>query len=291
MGIKQILEYNLINIGDYNLSLIDLVIVGLIYLIAKLLVFLVSRFLIKRLFGGTEERSGRKFAALQFLKYIVYTFALLLALETVGVNLSVLWAGSAALLVGIGLGLQQTFNDLISGIILLIEGSVEVGDIVIVDDVVGRIQTISIRTSRLETRDKTNIIIPNSKLVGDKVTNWSHHATPSRFQIKLGVSYDSDVDKVKALILQATEGVNKILKTPAPSVLFDDFGDSSLDFVLHFYTTDLMGAEVIKSNLRFKILRLMRENNIEIPFPQRDLWLRDGKAKLQIEKMNDAQEV
>ena len=274
MSLKEILEYNFLNVGDYHLNLLQVLTVVFLLAIVRFLSTLINR-LMNRYFQKRKVDSGRRFAFRQFVKYILYTVALLIALEVVGVKMSVLWGGAAALLVGIGLGLQQTFNDLISGLILLIEGIVEVDDIVEVNGIVGTVTSIGIRTSKVETRDRISILIPNSKLVGDNATNWSHNSEASRFQVYVGVAYTSDIDKVTALLLQAAKEHLTILKTPAPSVQFSDFGNSSLDFTLHFFSTDYLGVEFIKSELRYRITQLFRENQIEIPFPQRDLWLRN----------------
>ncbi|MEM1123316.1 MAG: mechanosensitive ion channel domain-containing protein, partial [Bacteroidota bacterium] len=173
---------------------------------------------------------------------------------------------------------QQTFNDLVSGLILLVEGSVEVGDIIQVDGLIGKVESINIRTSQIGTRDNVSILVPNSKLVGENAINWSHTATPARFQIRVGVSYSSNVDLVTNLLLQAANDHPKVLKNPAPHVQFIDFGSSSLDFDLHFFSREYMTIEMVKSDIRYTITRLFRDNHIEIPFPQRDLWLRNGEV-------------
>ena len=196
-------------------------------------------------------------------------------LQAIGVQPTALVAGGAALLVGIGLGLQQTFNDLISGVILLIDGTVEVGDVIKVDGLIGTVQKITIRTTHIQTRDTVIQIIPNSKLVNENVINWSHNRVPTRFQVNVGVSYASDINLVTSLILQAANDLPKILKKPAPSVQFIDFGNSSLDFQLHFYSNEYLKIEYLKSDVRYKIMELFRDNGIEIPFPQQDLWIRN----------------
>lgn len=273
---QEILEYNL-TIGDYHINLFQIMMAAIIIIAARLLLWIIGRFL-GRYFKRNHIDSGRQFAFKQFVKYIVYTIAILMALEAIGIQLSVLWGGAAALMVGIGLGLQQTFNDLVSGIILLIEGSVEVGDIIKVDGLIGKVESINVRTSQIETRDNVSILVPNSKLVGENAINWSHTQTPSRFQVTVGVAYSSDIDLVTDLILQAATAHPNVLKTPSPVVQFKDFGSSSLDFELHFYSTEYMRIEFVKSDIRYAITRLFRENKVEIPFPQRDLWLRNGEV-------------
>ncbi len=275
MSIQEFLEYNFLNIGDYHLSLNHLIVATFIIMGARFLVWIMSRILI-RFFKQKQVDSGRQFAFTQFLKYIIYTIAILMAFEAIGIQLSVLWGGAAALMVGIGLGLQQTFNDLISGLILLIEGTVEVDDIVEVNGIVGRVTTIGIRTSKIETRDAVSILIPNSKLVGDNATNWSHNNKPCRFQVNVGVAYNSDVELVSSLLLQAAQEHQAVLESPSPRVQFNDFGSSSLDFILYFYSQEYFPIEFIKSDLRYRIHQLFRQHHIEIPFPQRDLWLRNG---------------
>lgn len=274
--LKGLLEHNFI-IGSFQVNIVQLIIAFFIITGARILLWVIGRFL-NRYFKRQHVDAGRQYAFKQFIKYIVYTIAVLMALEAIGIQLSVIWGGAAALMVGIGLGLQQTFNDLISGLILLIEGSVEVGDIIKVDGLVGKVESINMRTSKIMTRDNVSILVPNSKLVGENAVNWSHAPTPSRFQVRVGVAYSSDVDLVTSLLLKAVNEHPKVLDTPAPGVQFIDFGSSSLDFDLHFYSHEYMGIEWIKSDVRYKITRLFREHKVEIPFPQQDLWLRNGEV-------------
>lgn len=273
---KSLLEHNF-TLGAFQVNILQLIIAFLIITAARILLYVIGRFL-HRYFLRNQIDSGRQFAVNQFVKYIIYTASLLMALEAVGIQLSVLWGGAAALLVGIGLGLQQTFNDLVSGIILLIEGSVEVGDIIKVNGLIGKVESINVRTSQIQTRDNVSILVPNSKLVGENAVNWSHLVEPSRFQVRVGVSYNSDVELVTSLLLKAVNEHPKVLEKPAPRVQFIDFGSSSLDFDLHFYSTEYMDIEWIKSDVRYAIIRLFRAQNVEIPFPQQDLWLRNGEV-------------
>jgi small-conductance mechanosensitive channel len=195
-------------------------------------------------------------------------------LDTVGIKITFLLASSAALLVGLGLGLQQLFQDFVSGITLLIEGTVKVGDIVeTANGEVGQVDEINLRTSKLRTRDNIILIVPNSALIISPVINWSHIEQTTRFSVKVGVAYGSDVEKVTELLLMCTNEHKKIVKKPAPHVFFKDFGNSSLDFELLFYTNETFRVERIKSELRYAIDKAFRENNITIPFPQRDVHI------------------
>jgi len=275
MTLQQILEYNFLNIGDFHLNLFQLIIAGIIISFARVFMWGFNRML-RTYFQSKQVDRGRQYAFLQFVKYIVYTAAILMATEAIGISLSVLWGGAAALLVGIGLGLQQTFNDIVSGLILLIEGTVEVGDIIEVNGVVGTVSSIGIRTSKIESRDRISILIPNSKLVGDNATNWTHNRGAIRFQLPIGVAYSSDIELVTELILQAATEHIHVKKIPAPAVQFVDFGSSSLDFLMLFYSDEFLGIEFVKSELRYRITELFRANKIEIPFPQTDLWVRNS---------------
>ncbi|MEM8527859.1 MAG: mechanosensitive ion channel domain-containing protein [Bacteroidota bacterium] len=275
MSFKEILEYNFLNISDFHLNLWNILMVIVIFTIAKVILWILGR-IIRRFFSKRQVDTGRQFAFQQFLKYIIYTLTVILALEAIGIQLSVLWGGAAALMVGIGLGLQQTFNDMISGLILLVEGTVEVEDIVEVDGIVGRVTSIGLRTSKIQTRDRITILVPNSKIVGENATNWTHNRHAIRHQVNVGVAYSSDVELVTKLLLEVCKDHEKVLADPAPQIQFKDFGSSSLDFILHFFSHEQMGIEIVKSDLRYRITQVFRANKIEIPFPQRDLWLRNG---------------
>ena len=259
-------------VAGFNLSFSNIIFGVLILLVARFLVWITTQVFLRRYYQREKVNVGSQFAINQLIKYVVFVIATLLALDNLGIEMTVLWGGAAALLVGLGLGLQQTFMDLVSGLILLFERSIEVGDIIKVDDLVGSITQIGLRTSTLLTRDNIDVIIPNSKLTVENVVNWSHVTTQVRFSVSIGVAYGSDTKLVKKTLLSvATENIH-ILKAPGPFVRFVDFGDSSLDMELHFWTKNLLISEDIKSDLRFAINDAFNENNIEIPFPQRVVW-------------------
>ncbi len=275
MSIEDLLGIELIKFGDKVLLVYHVLSALLVLFGARLFLTLIQRLFLKRFFKKRKVDRGRQYTIITLLKYVVYTMAILWAMQLVGLQLTVLLGGAAALMVGIGLGLQQTFNDLVSGIILLSEGTVEVGDIVSIDGLIGTVTSIGIRTSKVETRDAISIIIPNSKLVVDSVVNLSHNKNPTRFQVKVGVAYASDVQLVTKLLLQAANSHKDVLEQPEPRVQFKDFGNSSLDFELNFFSNEFLRIEFVKSDIRYKITALFRENGVEIPFPQRDLWIRN----------------
>ena len=178
------------------------------------------------------------------------------------------------MLVGVGLGLQQTFNDVISGIILLSERSIKVGDILEIDSDIVKIQSIGLRTSKGLNRDEISIIIPNSLITTNKVINWSHQSKHTRFKINIGVAYGSDVDLVIKVLKESALEHNEISDKRMVDVRFLDFGDSSLDFQLLFYSTNIFRIEKVKSEIRRIISKKLMENRITIPFPQLDLHLK-----------------
>jgi small-conductance mechanosensitive channel len=194
-------------------------------------------------------------------------------LSVVGINITPFLAASAALLVGLGLALQELFQDIIGGILIMVDKSLLVGDIIEVDGKVGRIIDVKLRTTRAITRDDKIIIIPNHKFITDTIFNYTQNHKTTREFITVGVAYGSDTEKVKELLLTSVEEQKGALKSPNPFVLFEDFGDSALIFSVNFYLNDSFSDPKIKSEIRFRIDALFRKNNISIPFPQRDVHI------------------
>ncbi len=252
-----------------------ILVILLIFLLARLFIWILTQVTLYSLFKRKEVDQGTRFAINQLLKYLIYLIASYLALKSLGVNMTLILGGAAALLVGIGLGLQQTFNDFFSGLVLLFERSVSVGDILDVNGQVGAVKKIGLRSSIIETRGNRSFIVPNSKLVNDNVQNWSHFVDHGRFQVDVGVAYGSNTALVKRLLLEAVNEHHLVLDYPVPFVRFGEFADSSLNFSVLFFTNRFLIVEDIKSDIRFKIDKAFRDNNISIPFPQRDVWMRN----------------
>jgi len=245
----------------------------LILFVARLIISMLTQIVLYGVYRNRNIDEGSQYAFNQLLKYVIYVAAFIIALEALGINMTLVLGGAAALLVGIGLGLQQTFNDFISGIVLLFERTISVGDVVTINGNFGTIHRIGMRSSIVQTRDNMTIVVPNSRLVNDVVNNWSHQNPIVRFEVNISVAYGSDTKLVKRLLLDAVQIVPRVLAKPVPFIRFTDFGDSALFFQILFFTQDHLFNEDIKSDIRFEIDRLFRENNIKIPFPQRDVWL------------------
>jgi small-conductance mechanosensitive channel len=192
-------------------------------------------------------------------------------MKVLGVDISPLLVGSSVILVGIGLGLQNLFLDFISGVIILLDRTIQVGDVVDIDGVIGEVQEIKMRTTTILTRDNKSIIFPNSVLTKNRLVNFSHNDEVVAFEITVGVHYDTDLELLEKLMLEAALENESVLKEPAPSVRLENFGDSSLDFKMFYNTKNLFRQPTMRSNIRKSILRKFRENGISIPYPIRTL--------------------
>ena len=242
------------------------------------LILIVTHFLLKfvRLLVTRhldEDDTNRFITVFTFLKYIIFTVVIMTTLDASGVNITAILAASTALFVGLGLGLQKFFQDIISGIFILIDKTVTVNDIIEIQGKIGRITKVSLRTTKAITHDDKILVIPNHKFLSEILYNWTQNNEVTRESVSVGVAYNSDVNVVKALLLGIALQEEAILNDPQPNVCFEDFGDSSINFVLYFYIDDSFSVPAIKSNLRFKIFESFKENNVNIPFPQREVTI------------------
>ena len=271
--ITNFFNFEIFHFKEHSLSIFDLSSIAVIFIITKLILWLIS----KAIFNKTKLHNldkGSAFSLFQIIKYLIWVIAIALMLEALGVQITILLAGSAALLVGIGLGLQQTFNDILSGIILLFEHSVKVGDILEIDGDRVIIQEIGLRTSKGMNVRQIVVIIPNSLITTNKVINWSHQTQKTLWNIDIGVAYGSDVDLViKTLEESAVEHL-EFSECEFKEVRFVNFGNSSMDFQLFFYSKNIIGIEKVKSDIRKIIYKKFNENKITIPFPQMDLHIK-----------------
>ena len=273
--LREFLEFELIRVGEYKILVYTLVTILIIFLITKLILVLIKKTLFRKR-KINEFDKGNAYALFQIIRYVIWVIAVGLVLETIGIKVTVLIAGSAALLVGIGLGLQQTFNDVLSGIILLSEKSIKIDDILEIDGDIVKMQSIGLRTSKGLNTDDISIIIPNSLITTNKVINWSHQTKKTRFRIDVGVAYGSDVDLViKTLEDSAFEHPDTSDRVLTEARLVN-FGNSSLDFQVLFFSKNIFRINKVKSDIRRIINKKFTENNISIPFPQMDLHLKSN---------------
>ena len=274
--IDKILIFSIFHIGKYDFKVEDLIAILFIIIVAKFIIWLIKKGLYRKNNIESFDQSNR-YALFQIIRYVLWIISIALILQVIGIQVTVLLAGSAALLVGIGLGLQQTFNDIVSGIILLIEGSTKVGDILEIDGDVIMLENIGLRTSKGHNRDDITVIIPNSLITTNKVINWSHQSMNTRFRISVGVAYGSDVELVKRILEESALEHPDITNKKLIEGRLVDFGNSSLDFQVLFFSKNVFRIEKVKSDIRRIINRKFIENNITIPFPQMDVhFKREG---------------
>ena len=261
---------------DITITVSSLLVAVLVLLFTRLIIWLVVNILLYSWYKREKIDLGKQYAYNQLLSYVIYFFAINIALQVVGIDLTLLWAGAAFLLVGVGIALQQVFSDFFSGLVILSERSVEVGDFLDFGTFRGTVKKIGLRASIVESTEQKDMVIPNSQLVNETVINWSSTLPTTRFDISIGVAYGSDVNRVKELLLKVASEHKAVLNYPKPFVRFENFGDSALEFVLFFYSNEVIRIENIKSDLRFLINDSFTSSEIQIPFPQRDIWIRSS---------------
>ncbi|TNF47534.1 MAG: mechanosensitive ion channel [Bacteroidetes bacterium] len=277
---SEFLSYELLKIGDWQLHVGNILMTVLVVVITWLFLNILRRVIERPKFILDNIDKKRRHSIYLIIKYFVWVISLVVILEVIGVKVTILLAGSAALLVGIGLGLQNIFADLVSGFFLLFEGTIKVGDVIEADGIIGKVVEINLRSSEVMTRDGVTIIVPNSKFVVEKVINWSHNNDSVRFNVELGVAYGSDVEDVIQCLTETLKKHPKVESKPVPFVRFVNFGESSLDFQLIFWTKETFLVENVKSDIRRSVYKELNERNIVIPFPQRDLHIKTGGDNL-----------
>ncbi|MCE7053192.1 mechanosensitive ion channel [Algoriphagus sp. AGSA1] len=280
--IEEILNYSLVSLGDSKLT------IGLIFtlIISFIVLFIITewirRLLVQKVLSRYQIESGTRASIGMIVKYVLILAGVFSILQTNGVDLSAFGILAGALGVGIGFGLQNITNNFISGLIILFEQPIKVGDRIEVGDVTGDVIRISARSTTVVTNDNITIIVPNSQFIDSPVINWSHNDRNIRFNFPVGVSYKENPEKVKSILLEAAKENDGVLNTPTPDVLFDSYGDNSINFILRVWSSEYINRpKVLKSQLYYAIFRKFGEQGIEIPFPQRDLHLKSGFEKLE----------
>lgn len=270
--------------GGSKVLLHQLVFAVVILLLGLFLAKRISKTAIRRIGRRVKFRVGLAELMQRILFYMLITLAVLIALPIAGIPITIFTVLGGGLVLGIGFGAQNLINNLISGVILLFEQPVRVGDIVEVDDTIGQVEDIGNRCVRMRRPDGADVLLPNSHFLEHRVVNWSLFDDFIRGRITVGAAYESDPELVRNVLMAAASENTQVQSSPAPIVVFDDFGDNALVFTLYFWCRvqkpiDLL---VIQSNLRFAIARAFRERALVIAFPQRDVHL-DQKEPLVLE--------
>jgi small-conductance mechanosensitive channel len=291
---QDFLNFKLIDLKSFHLNFFDIFVILTIFFVSRILVNF-SKIVIGRKFRKAANSDlSTEYVYVKIAKYFIYVFAIIFCLQILDVDITLLLTGSAALLVGIGLGLQDVFKDVFAGFVLLFEGNLRVGDIVEITSgsknstksssgIVAKIVKINVRTSQIQTREGNVLIIPNTRLTQEQVENWSHGSELTRFIINLTVEYGANTELIKRLLKQAALAHPKVKKSHPILVRLSNFGDSGLELELVFWADQSWDINNYKSEIRFEIDRLFREYDIKIPYPKRDILMNSDKENL-IEK-------
>ncbi|MFM7349996.1 MAG: mechanosensitive ion channel family protein [Erythrobacter sp.] len=283
-GLANRLDSFAIELGHYRVSLFDVIFALATILIVVVLAWLATRFTRAALRRATRLDGTQAVLAEKIATIVIWVAAFLLGVDVLGIDLTALTVFSGAFGLAIGFGLQKTFGNLISGIILLMDKSIKPGDVIAVSDqtgqqTFGQIRKIGIRAVSVTTRDEREYLIPNENLMTSQVENWSYSSKNVRIQVPVGVSYDADMMLAEKLMLEAARKVPRVLSKPAPSVWWNGFGESAVNFTIHCWIND---PEVGVGNVRSEVLKhlwgVFKENGIALPFPQRDINLKQTEA-------------
>lgn len=267
----QLYKVNEVPFTPMKILLLVLSIVLLFYISIK-----IKNIFLDKLLSRSSMSRGSKYAIASISRYIVFVLGLLVILSQVGFDLDTLTVIFGALGVGIGFGLQHIINNFVSGIIILLEKPIQVGDRVEVEGIEGDVIEISMRATKVKTNDNVTHIVPNGEFISKRVINWSHGDPKVRRRIPVGVAYGSDPEKIRELLLEVAKEEPAVMDDPEPDVFFEDFGDSSLNFLLRVWTVELTSRPgLLKSKLNFAIAKKFKENDIKIPFPQRDIYIKE----------------
>ena len=268
--LKDFFNYTIHFGKDLQISVKAIFLLIFIFIVTGIVLSLLKRFFSKRI---PEDDKGKFDTVFSFFKYFIFLLVFFFSLDNIGVNVTAIFAASAALLIGIGLALQTLFQDIICGVFVLIDKSINVDDVIEIDDKVVKVTNISLRTTRGVNRANKVLIIPNHTYLTNTLYNWTQNGNITRESVEVGVAYGSDVLLVKELLLKAAINTKEVLDSPEPTVHFLAFGDSSLNFRVVFTMTNSFYAMDTKSDIHFEVDRLFRENQVTIPFPQRDVHL------------------
>lgn len=285
--LDKVLHYRLFELNKTPVTFSSILMFLLVLLIFFILSRILNRGVLKRVLGRFHVEEGTRYTLIRISHYLVMIVGTVVAFQFVGVNLGGLAVIFGLLSVGIGFGLQNVTSNFISGLILLLERPIKVGDRITVGGTEGDVTAINMRATTIQSLENISIIVPNSEFVSSKVTNWSYGESRVRLSIDVGVSYNSDLDTVLKALTEVADDHPKVLRYPAPDVLFVSFGDSSWNMRLRAWIEDPKEHPIIQSELNKDIVRKFRKYNVEIPFPQRDLHVR---SPLPVPLSTDARE-
>jgi len=277
---NDFLQLELIRLGHESNAIV--ITVGLILLlftalfIVKIILRLIRKVYTRKL---DPDEKLRFLGAFNFIGYLVYILVFVSVLSSAGIDITLLLTATAVIFIGLGLAMREIFQDIIGGIYIILDKSVQAGDIIEVNGVVSKVFDTKLRTTRAVSQDEKVIVIPNHKFVTDNVINYTQNYKNTRQSVRVRVALDADVELVKETLIRAAKSQKKILKTPEPFVFFEDFGEYALHFGIYFFISESFLEPKIKSDLRFTIEKEFRKNNIKFPYPQRDIHIKQNSSE------------
>lgn len=281
ISLMDFLNYKFINLKSFNLTFYHVLVIVVVFIGTRMVVNLTKLYLTRTLRNNAKVDNGTEYVYIQISAYFIYLAAFLITCQILEINLTLILTGSVGILVGLGLGLQDVFKDIIAGVVLLVEGNIRIGDIVEVSgttnqsSIVAKILKINARTTQIETREGNVLIIPNTRLTQQQVENWTHGSELSRFSIDLLVEYGSNTDLVSKLLVEAALAHPKVKKNQPIFVRLGSFSDNGLAMELIFWADHSWDINNYKSDIRFEIDRLFRQHNIVIPYPKRSVEIKN----------------
>jgi small-conductance mechanosensitive channel len=278
--LEQILGYlrePLIVLSGTPVTTLTLLTAILIIVVARILAAIVTRS-VDRLFEARGLDRGLRFATGKITHYVILTVGVFVAIGTLGIDTSAIMAGGAVLLVGIGFGLQKLAENFISGLLVLIERPIKKGDFIDAGGVLGTVEDIGLRATRVMSRDGVAVIVPNSHLMSNTVINYSAPTSERRFYIDFGVAYGTDLELVRRVVLEIAAADSRVLKTPVPEMRHQGFGDHSILLTLIVWIGEAKEDLIVGSAIRFAMDREFRKHDIVLPFPQRDVHIHQARS-------------
>lgn len=270
-SIWHTIQQPLFNIGGHRISLISFIYFAIPIIVSILLSRLIIRVLKRDVYSKTELEKGAQYTLSRLIKYVILGVGILTSVQMIGFNLTTIHVFGGLFGVGIGFGMQNIFSNFFSGVILLLERPIQVGDIIEIDREFCHVREIKFRVTAVTTFDNETVLVPNTKLVTAEVTNWSYKGdTTLRLHIPIGVGYDSDVKQVKKFLTDIANSEEHVVENPSPRAYFKEHGDSSLNFELLAWVNSPVNVIPVRDSIREKIDEKFKKENIEIPYPQRD---------------------
>lgn len=281
ISLMDFLNYRFINLKSFNLTFYHVLVIVVVFIGTRMMVNLTKLYLTRTLRNNAKVDNGTEYVYIQISAYFIYLAAFLITCQILEINLTLILTGSVGILVGLGLGLQDVFKDIIAGVVLLVEGNIRIGDIVEVSgtsnqsSILAKILKINARTTQIETREGNVLIIPNTRLTQQQVENWTHGSELTRFSIDLLVEYGSNTELVSKLLVEAALAHPKVKKNEPVFVRLESFSDNGLAMELIFWADHSWDINNYKSDIRFEIDRLFRQHNIVIPYPKRSVEIKN----------------